>query len=288
MRPTWAAGQCRFLRICLSAARPTDPPALSFDGRAWNAAWLVTCEGGLEGATILIDGLDRTSTDTLVRYEAFPGSVAVQRLTPGQPAFTIAPDAGALAIFTSYVALGVTHILEGLDHLLFVFALLLLTRGSRSLIWAVTAFTLAHSITLAGSTFGWLALPSAPVEVVIALSIVFLAYELALPPDRRDPLTDRFPAIVAFGFGLIHGMGFAGALREIGLPQGDVPLALLAFNVGVEIGQLAFIAIVVLLWLVVRGIVPAIAGQTRALTLASSYCIGTISTFWVIQRFAGL
>lgn len=264
----------------------TDPPEPTFDGRAWITSFLVSCPEGLAGGTIRIDGLERTRTDVLVRYELAPGQAQTQRLTASAPAFAVPIDPGTGQVFSSYVSLGVTHILEGLDHLLFVFALLLLVRSPRRLILAITAFTLAHSLTLAAATLGWLRLPSAPVEVVIALSIVFLAYELALPLERRDPVSERFPALVSFTFGLIHGLGFAGALREIGLPEGDIPLALLSFNIGVELGQLIFVAIVLSLGLVARRIAPVLVEHGPGLTRISSYAIGTIASFWVIERIA--
>ena len=263
------------------------PAAPVFDGRAWVTSFIATCPEGLTGRDLAIEGLSRTRTDVLVRYELAPGVVQTHRLTAETPAFTIPEDQGLAGVFTSYVWLGVTHILEGVDHLLFVFALLLLVRSPRRLLWAITAFTLAHSITLAGATLGWLRLPSAPVEVVIALSIVFLAYELSKPPERRDPVAERFPAVVSFGFGLIHGLGFAGALHEIGLPQDDVPLALLSFNVGVELGQLVFIAAVLALGFVARRLIPAITRHGARLAQVSSYGIGTIAAFWVIERVSG-
>ncbi|WBL32211.1 HupE/UreJ family protein [Sinirhodobacter sp. HNIBRBA609] len=269
------------------ACAPREGPAPKFDGKGWSTTWVVACEGGLAGETIRIDGLERTSTDTLVRYEIEPGTVEVRRLTATEPAFTVDVVPGGVGIFTSYLEFGVVHILEGIDHLVFVFALLLLTGGTRKLFWAVTAFTLAHSITLAGSTFGWIALPSAPVEVVIALSIVFLAYEISLPSQRRDALTERFPGFVAFGFGLIHGLGFAGALREIGIPQGDVPLALLAFNLGVETGQLIFIATLLVAWFMIRRIFPGILAHLGRMTAIASYAIGTTSAYWVVDRLSG-
>ncbi|MCT4370665.1 HupE/UreJ family protein [Yangia mangrovi] len=264
----------------------TPPPEPAFDGRAWVTSYLASCPAGLAGGTITIDGLARTRTDVLVRYELEPGQAQTQRLTAGTPEFTVPAELGPGAVFASYVALGVSHILEGVDHLLFVFALLLLVRQPRRLLWAITAFTLAHSLTLAAATLGWLRLPSAPVEVVVALSIVFLAYELALPPERRDPVSERFPALVSFGFGLVHGLGFAGALREIGLPQSDIPLALLSFNVGVELGQLLFIALGLMLGYLARRMAPVLAEHGARLSRISSYGIGTIAAFWVIERIA--
>lgn len=262
------------------------PPPLAFDGRAWTTRWIANCPGGLAGGVIAVEGLESTSTDTLVRYELEPGKTQVHRLTPADTAFTVPANAGAIEVLTSYVALGVTHILEGVDHLLFVFALILLIRDRGRLFWAVTAFTVAHSITLAAASLGWVNVPPPPVEASIALSIVFLAYELTLPPERRDPLTERFPWLVSFAFGLIHGLGFAGALREIGLPQGDIPLALFAFNLGVEIGQILFIALVLLTAWAARRLYPQIVRIGSKLTRPASYAIGTVAAFWVIERIA--
>ena len=262
-------------------------PAPHFDGRGWSVSYLATCAGGLAGGEIRIKGLENTRTDTLVRYETKAGQAMTERLTASAPGFVIAGERGPLDVFASYVALGVTHILEGVDHLLFVLALLLLVRDRRRLFWAVTAFTLAHSITLGLATMGWLTLPSAPVEVVIALSIVFLAYELALPPERRDPVATRFPALIAFGFGLVHGLGFAGALSEIGLPEGDIPLALLGFNIGVELGQLIFIFAMLFLGYLARRVIPAIGTHRATLLRTASYAIGGTAAFWVIERLSG-
>ncbi|MBE9637335.1 HupE/UreJ family protein [Salipiger mangrovisoli] len=268
------------------SCQSTPAPAPAFDGRAWVTSFLASCPEGLAGGKISIAGLASTRTDVLVRYELEPGQAQTQRLTASAAEFTVPVEPAAGAVFTSYVSLGVTHILEGADHLLFVFALLLLVRQPRRLLWAITAFTLAHSLTLAAATLGWLRLPSAPVEVVVALSIVFLAYELALPPERRDPVAERFPALVSFGFGLIHGLGFAGALREIGLPQADIPLALLSFNIGVELGQLMFIALVLGLGYLARRMAPVLADHGPRLSRLSSYGIGSIAAFWVIERLA--
>lgn len=265
-----------------------SPPASpTFDGRAWISGWIATCPGGLAGGEIRIEGLEKTATDALVRFELEPGEAQVHRLTSDATSFTVPARAGVLEIFTSYVALGFSHILEGLDHLLFVFAMLLLVPTYKRLFWAVTAFTLAHSITLAAASLGILRIPSPPVEAVIALSIVFLAYELCLPAERRDPLTMRAPWLVSFGFGLIHGLGFAGALREIGLPESDIPLALFSFNVGVELGQLAFIAAVLALGAALKLILPVLFRHTDALTRSAGYGIGSVSAFWVIERIAG-
>ncbi len=172
----------------------------------------------------------------------------VQRLTPQAPARQSLRQQSGWSVAGTYLSLGVEHILLGIDHLLFVLALLLITRGTWRLVKTVTAFTVAHSITLALATLGFVHVPQAPVEAVIALSIVFVAAEIVRVRNGRDGIAARAPWIVAFTFGLLHGFGFAGALARVGLPEGHIPLALLFFNVGVEVGQLLFIAAVLARW----------------------------------------
>jgi len=212
------------------------------------------------------------------------------RATPASPAFEVPSAPTAWGILLSYGVLGVDHILQGVDHLLFVFALLLLIPDPRSLIGAVTAFTVAHSISLAAATLGWLVVPAAPVEAIIALSIVFLAAQLAKPAAERDDVAERNTWIVAFAFGLLHGLGFASALQEVGLPADDVPLALFAFNVGVETGQLLFIGALIASARLLTRLYPLIAGwaadETGPARRATSYAIGSLSAFWVIDRVA--
>lgn len=268
---------------------PREGPAPTFGGRAWNARWVASCPQGLAGGEIAIPGLEATATDVLVRYETEAGTIATHRLTADSPAFVVPKAPGAFEVISSYFWLGVEHILEGIDHLLFVFALLLLIRGAKRLVWAITAFTAAHTLTLAASTLGWAQLPGPPVEATIALSIMFLASELAKSRAGAPRLSERSPWLVAFAFGLLHGFGFAGALREIGLPEGEVPLALLSFNIGVEAGQLAFVACVLAVgWIVARAgpalrgaLAPGRLGQT-----AASYAIGGVAALWFIERVA--
>jgi hydrogenase/urease accessory protein HupE len=202
---------------------------------------------------------------------------------PQSASFTVSGSQGWTEVAWSYLQFGAEHIWMGIDHLLFVLALLLIVRGRRRLVWAITAFTVAHSITLAAATLGLVAVSQAPVEAVIALSIVFLASELVDQQRGGSGLTQRNPWIVAFVFGLLHGFGFAGALREVGLPAGDIPLALVSFNVGVELGQLAFVAGVLALALVGR----RIAMPTPAwLRLSAAYGIGSVSAYWLLERLA--
>jgi len=243
------------------------------------------CPGGVAGKTFTVNGLPATQTDVLLRVDYLDGSASNRRLTPDAPAVTIPERPSEFEIVRTYLVLGVEHILLGIDHLLFVLALLLLVSGAGRLVATVTAFTVAHSITLGAATLGFVHVPSAPVEATIALSILFLAAELARRQARTTSaaanLTTRFPWLVAFAFGLLHGFGFAGALSEVGMPEQAIPLALLFFNVGVELGQLVFIAAVFgLIWLVhltaVR--VPRVAKP------AVAYGIGSVAAFWVVER----
>jgi len=237
----------------------------------------------LRGQTLRVRGLEGSMTDALVRIEFADGTTWVQRLTGDEPSASIPLRQSGWSVAGVYFKLGVEHILFGIDHLLFVLALLIITGGTMRLIKAVTAFTVAHSITLTAATLGFVHVPQPPVEATIALSIVFVAAEIVHQRGGREGITAHAPWVVAFTFGLLHGFGFAGALSEIGLPQGDVPLALLFFNVGVEVGQLLFIAAVLAL------IVPMRRTQVpfpRWLELMPPYAIGTVAMFWVIQRIA--
>lgn len=270
---------------------PREPSgAPEFDGRAFVWQWAATCPQGIAGGEIFINGLELTRTDVIVRFETEPGKVQSQRLTASQTSFTVPAAKEGAGVLLAYISLGINHILEGLDHLLFVFALLLLVRDWRMLIGAVTSFTLAHSISLAAATLGWIFVPAPPVEAVIALSIMFLAGELVRPPGAGFGLTDRFPWLVSFAFGLLHGLGFAGALLDIGLPEGEVPLALFAFNVGVEMGQMLFISSVLGVGFLLGRLCPALVASlstrgARGLG-ALSYLIGSIAGVWFVARLA--
>lgn len=263
-----------------------------FDGAAWVAAWVATCPGGLAGRRIVIEGLEATRTDVLLRLSTRDGAAQTVRLTADDTAYDVPRDLSGGQVFVSYLGLGFEHILEGLDHLLFVFALLVLIRSPGRLVGAITAFTVAHSITLALAALGWLTVPGPPVEAAIALSIVLLAVEILRQRDGGgDQLTQRFPWVVSFSFGLLHGLGFAGALAEIGLPQGDIPLALLAFNLGVEAGQLTFVAAVLAGYGMLKLLWPRLVALVRSPgapgTVALGYGIGLISTYWLAERVAG-
>jgi hydrogenase/urease accessory protein HupE len=272
--------------VC-TPARAGEPV---FDGRAFTAVWLAHCSEGIAGGRIAIEGLEQTRTDVLVRFALSPETqMQTRRLTPDETAFDIPTEQTRLGVLKSYFLLGLDHILEGIDHLLFVFALLLLVRGPGRIAGAITAFTVAHSITLAAVTFGVFAVPPPPVEAVVALSIAVLAAEIAMRGPDNPGLTERFPWGFAFAFGLLHGLGFASALREIGLPEADVPLALLAFNIGVEAGQLLFIFAVLGVWFVASRLfdLPArlVAPGGRVMVL-TAYVIGTVASFWMVERIA--
>ena len=264
---------------------PTSEPIAFQANAAYVERTSIACKGGLAGRTIAVEGLAATMTDVLVRSVRADGSVQVARLTPSAPGFAFETAPGSFEVARAYTLLGVEHILRGIDHLLFVLGLLLLVRGKWLLVKTITAFTVAHSVTLAAATLGWLRVHQVPVEAVIALSILFLASELARRNRGSPGLTQRHPWIVAFVFGLLHGLGFAGALREVGLPEGDIPLALLTFNVGVEAGQLIFVGMVLAALAALRGLVARLPSWTHALP---AYAIGTVSAFWCIERIAPL
>lgn len=243
----------------------------------------VSCAGEVTGQIIGLNGLETTNTDALVRIQMAGQETLTLRLTPQQPTITIPqPTQGVVGnVMLAYTVIGIEHIVWGFDHFFFVLALVLLLSGWRRIAWTVTAFTLAHSITLVGTTLGWLSLPQRPVEAVIALSIVFLAVEIIKMKPGELRLSEQFPWVVAFLFGLLHGFGFAGALAEIGLPQNAVPLALFGFNLGVELGQLAIVAGALLVLAVARRYNSVLLGWLR---VATAYVIGSVSMFWLLER----
>ncbi len=263
-----------------------------FDGRAFLTGWVASCPSGLSGGEVRIDGLERTRTDVLVRYALGANSTTqTTRLTAAAPAFTLPEDPGALGVALGYFALGVDHILKGVDHLLFVLMLLLLIRAWRPLLAAVTSFTLAHSVSLAAASLGWIVVPAPPVEAIVALSIAFLAAELLHERKERPRLSERYPWSVAFAFGLLHGLGFARALLEVGLPEGDVPLALFAFNVGVEAGQIVFIVVALAIGAALSRLYPSFVQQMTmpgaSGLRAIAYVVGSLAAFWTIERVVG-
>jgi hydrogenase/urease accessory protein HupE len=259
------------------------PIVTHLTGDAAVQTWRLRALDPLHGQMVGIAGLSGTMTDALVRIEFADGAAWSQRLTPGQPAASIPQRQSGWAVAGVYFNLGVEHILTGADHLLFVLALLIIVRGTWPLVKTVTAFTVAHSITLALATLGFVHVPSKPVEAVIALSIAFVAAEIVYAYRGQQGLAQRAPWMVAFAFGLLHGLGFAGALSEVGLPPDHVPVALLFFNIGVEAGQLLFVAAMLAIVWVLRSQLTALPRWTR---LLPPYAIGSVAMIWVFQRVA--
>jgi hydrogenase/urease accessory protein HupE len=283
------------LRLGLYVELPTacanvTEPLRSMANNAYTERWSVKCPGGLSGGTIHIAGLSATGTDVLVRLERLDGSSEVTRLTPSSPSFTVAAAASAVGVARTYTVLGIEHILTGIDHLLFVLALIIITRDGWKLVKTVTAFTVSHSITLTLATLDYVHIPQRPVEAVIALSIVFVAAEILRGRQRHVGITARAPWIVALTFGLMHGLGFASGLRDAGLPIAHIPTALLFFSLGVETGHFLFIGLVLslvalLVWAASR--VTSLNQQWLGiLEILPAYAIGSVAMFWVIQRIA--
>jgi hypothetical protein len=241
------------------------------------------CTGGLAGKTLRVDGLEATLTDVLVRVTYADGRSETQLLRPAAPSMTFGGSAGAGRRATTYVRLGVEHILLGVDHLLFVLGLMLIVGNRWMLLKTVTAFTVAHSLTLAVATLGYASAPLLPLNAAIALSILFLGPEIVRVWRGGTSLTIRQPWIVAFLFGLLHGFGFASGLTAMGLPQPEIPLALLLFNVGVELGQLLFVGLVLALERSFRALEIVWPRWVQALP---GYAVGSLGAFWTIQRTA--
>ena len=273
-----------------------EPPRVSEAEGKRTTRWLADCgPEGLTGRTIAVSGLDVSKTDVLLRLRLADGRQVNEVLSSRRPKFEVPERERPGRVLASYLGLGVHHILLGADHLIFVLGLLLLASSRRRLVATITAFTVGHSVTLSLVVLGLLHLPSAPVEVAIALSILVLAVELARPgvpsgassdsrgtaSERRPSLMRRHPWGLALGFGLLHGLGFAGALAEVGLPPSEVPLALFSFNAGIEAGQLIFVVAVLA---ALRAFRPL---QGRLPTWAPGipvYVMGTLAAFWVFER----
>ena len=241
----------------------------------------LTCEGGLMGQRLGVEGLQKTITDVFVRMRGLGGDSTNLRLTAEAP---VQKFSGGGEGLSAYFGLGVEHLLLGIDHILFVLGLVLLVRGLRNLVYVITAFTLAHSLTLALSMVGSVTAPSAVVEAIIALSILFLAVELVTPEARRSILASRYPQLVAFGFGLLHGFGFAGVLGDIGLPRDLVLPALALFNIGLEVGQLMVVAAALLAG---RFLAKPVA-RYPLLGQVPIVLIGGVSVYWLIDRMSGI
>lgn len=257
----------------------TSEPVVTREATALVQQWTVACGESLVGAGIAVEDVAASKADVLLRVKLADGRSFRSVLTPETPSFTVPERESRWSVFEGYLALGVEHIVTGFDHLLFVFGLLLLVSGRR-LLWTVTAFTVGHSVTLSLAVLGFVNVPPGPVEAAIALTILALAAELLRDPEWPG-LMRRHPWGTAGAFGLLHGLGFAGALSAVGLPAEEIPLALFSFNVGIELGQIAFIVVVLavrallrpvrLAWLLERAPVPA-------------YVIGSLAAFWFLER----
>jgi hydrogenase/urease accessory protein HupE len=245
----------------------------------------IETDGGLAGKRVEFVGLQATITDVLVRVHLLDGTVETTMIHPSQPWIDFAATRSRLAAAKVYFASGFQHILLGIDHLLFVFGLLFIVRSRWMLVKTITAFTVAHSITLAVATLGKVELPALPLNAMIALSILFLGPEIVRVWRGQTSFTIRHPWIVSFAFGLLHGFGFASGLAALGLPQGDIPFALLMFNLGVEAGQLAFVGLIIMLTAALRSIEIRLP---RGLELMPAYAVGILGAYWTIDRIAAM
>ncbi|MYM62933.1 HupE/UreJ family protein [Pseudomaricurvus sp. HS19] len=266
-----------------SSVAVADKPLGGLVGNAYLQSWMIQRPGGLAGVVITVAGLPEVATEVLLRIEYLDGTSLIHRLVPEAPSYTVEARAGLGQVVMTYFVLGVEHILIGVDHLLFVLVLLLLVNSTRKLVWTITAFTIAHSITLSLASLNLMHVPVPPVEACIALSILFVATEILRSHRGHPGLTERRPWLVAFSFGLLHGLGFAAALGEIGLPQTDIPAALLFFNVGVEIGQLLFVGVVLSCLQLVRRLRLPVPVLIKPATV---YVIGILAAFWTVERTA--
>jgi hydrogenase/urease accessory protein HupE len=288
----WRTSTLRAQRADVTPVLPSGcggatPQAVTLeDNDAYVARWTVTCTGGLAGQPVSVHGLEASGINVFVRVERLAGEPWTQLLDAQQPQVTVPPPAASPPVLPEYLALGVTHLLTGFDHVLFIAGLLLLVRGGRRLLWTITAFTAGHSVTLSLATLGLVRVNPALMELGIALSILYLACEAARPAAAPATVFARRPWLIAAGFGLLHGMGFAGALAGVGLPQGEIPLALLGFNLGIELGQLLLIAG----WLAAAFALHRSGStegwlQRRALPV---HALGALAAFWCFERGTAL
>ena len=254
-----------------------------FANNAYTEQWSVECQGGLAGSTVRIAGLTATLTDVLARIERLDGSSQVTRVTSWSPSFVVDAMPRRFEVARTYLVLGIEHILTGVDHLLFVSGLLLLVNGTRRLLLTVSAFTLSHTVTLTLATLGFVHVPPAPVEAVIALSILFVACEVLRKNSNPTGLAQRKPWLVAFSFGLLHGLGFAGGLSAAGLPAAHIPLALGFFSAGVEVGHFSFVGSALLIIAAVRRWLSRFPTWSWRI---APYAIGGCASFWLIARIA--
>ncbi|MFP6663245.1 MAG: HupE/UreJ family protein [Deltaproteobacteria bacterium] len=268
-----------------AGCREMAPPTGRKEGEAVVLEWRVDCgPDGLVGRSVGVVGLGIGSNDALLRVSLPDGRVFRHVLRSEEPRWVVPESGRPDSVLWGYLRLGFDHILGGLDHLLFVLGLLLLATSPLLLVETITSFTVGHSVTLALASLGLAQVPVRPVEVLIAISILVLAVELARGREAKPTLLRRFPWGMAFFFGLLHGLGFAGALAQIGLPPDDLPLALFSFNLGIELGQLSFVAVVVLAGFLLR---PLLRRRPVWLDLAPAYGIGCLAAYWVLERLFG-
>lgn len=264
--------------ILPEACPATSQPRVDKQGVAVLIRWEIDCgDEGLVGRAIRIDGLGPAKIDTLVRIKLSDERIIQRVLRRSEASMIVPAKAERLAVFKDYMTIGFEHILTGADHLLFVFGLFMICADTRALVKTVSAFTVGHSGTLSLAALGYTNMPVGPIEVLIAGSVLVLAVELARNADEPT-LMRRFPWPMALTFGLLHGMGFAGALNEVGLPGGEIPMALLSFNLGIEVGQLAFVAVLTALAFLVQRLELPLPRR------AAIYAMGSLAAYWVIDR----
>ena len=287
----WKQPVVRIMGSNLQPILPVDcegvgKPEVTREGTGMVASWEIECAGGLVGRSVGVDGIASSRADVLLRVKLADGAAWPQVLTAEAPSFQIEAVAEQYGVLRGYTVLGAEHILTGWDHLVFVLGLVLLIGSGKPLLWTITAFTLGHSATLALAALGFVNVSQAPIEALIALSIYALAIEITRAQSGKRTVLQRAPWIVAGAFGLLHGLGFAGALAEVGLPADEIPLTLFSFNLGIELGQLGFVA----------GLLALLAGW-RALSPLRlpewsqhipAYAIGGLGMFWFFERVAGM
>jgi len=280
-KPTGGEVEIQIAPVVPEGCRLATPDRQQLTPGAMIVRGTLTCAGGLAGKTIVIAGLEATITDVLVRLHHADGRLESHLLRPATPSVTLGGVTTATERALGYVQLGVQHILLGVDHLLFVLGLLLIVSDRWMLVKTITSFTVAHSITLAIATLGYASAPLPPLNAAIALSILFLGPEIVRTWRSETSFTIRHPWVVAFAFGLLHGFGFASGLTSMGLPKAEIPLALLLFNVGVEIGQITFVLLVILLE---RSFRVLEVRWPRLVERLPGYAVGTLGAYWTIQR----
>jgi hydrogenase/urease accessory protein HupE len=263
----------------------TEPSLNEFSGMLLERRLIDAGKNGLAGKRVEFVGLQATITDVLARVQTLDGAHSTMLVHPSRPWVEIATSQGIVAVASAYFMHGIDHILFGIDHLLFVLGLMLMVRDRWMLLKTITAFTVAHSLTLAAATLSYVHVPAPPLNAAIALSIMFVGVEVLRSWRGETSLTLRQPWLVAFAFGLVHGLGFASGLVSLGLPQGDIPLALLLFNVGVEAGQLLFVAVTLLL---VRSFRQLEVRWPQPVRIMPAYIVGALGAFWTVDRIVAL